>query len=197
MAKCKQVKPLLYRVAECDAAPEEAIRVARHLPDCTACRILMARERRLASMLEWDLQDLPADEEFVRTVMKTLPADPPPPQPRKKNWRGLKLAALAGLLYGGLLALSRGGLSVGPGGSAPSLPSLDPQSAQGAGEGLLHVVYLAVTALRSAATQLPLDLPSLTGVFQTLLLLGVVAGGALLAGSTLLAVAARSLARSA
>lgn len=198
MAKCERIKPLLYRVAERDAAPEEAMRVARHLPDCTTCRILLARERRLASMLEQDLEDLPADEEFVRAVMETLPAEPlPAPPTAKKNWRGLKLASLAALLYGGLLALSRGGVAPGHAGPGPSLPSLDPQSAPGAGDSLLQLVYLAVAAVRSVATQLPLDLPPLVGLFQGLLILGTATGAALLAGSTLLAVAARSLGRSA
>jgi len=197
MGKCEPVKPLLYRVAECDASPEEAMRVARHLPDCTACRILLARERRLAAMLEQDLQDLPADEEFVRSVMETLPADPPRPRARQRSRRGLKLALLAVLLYGGLLALSQGGLGVGRGAAAPSLPSLDPPSAQGAGEGLLQVVYLAATALRTAATQLPLSLPAAGGALHALLLLGLLSGALLLAGSTLLAFAARSLTRQA
>lgn len=196
MATCEQIKPLLYHVAECDAAPDEAMRVARHLPDCTACRILLARERRLAAMLERDLEDLPADEEFVKTVMETLPAGPPPMPAGRKKWRGLKLASLAGLLYGGMIALSRGGFGLGGPGPGPSLPSFDPESAQGAGEGLLQLVYIAVAAMRSVATQLPIDLPSSAGLFQGLLLLLLAAGGALVAGSTLLAVAARSLARS-
>jgi predicted anti-sigma-YlaC factor YlaD len=77
MSSCERIRPLLYRVAECEADPEESMRTARHLSKCTACRIVLAREARLARMLEEDLCDsLPVGEDFVRAVMASLPADP-------------------------------------------------------------------------------------------------------------------------
>jgi predicted anti-sigma-YlaC factor YlaD len=75
---CKDVHPGLSRVAEGEATPGEAMRTARHLSDCTACRILLARERRLARMLEDGLDDpLQVGEEFVQSVMANLPREPP------------------------------------------------------------------------------------------------------------------------
>ena len=80
MSRCVSHAPLLSRVAEGEASPEEAMRAARHLSDCTACRINLARERRLAAILEDGLEDpLPVGEDFVRAVMDNLPAEPPKP----------------------------------------------------------------------------------------------------------------------
>lgn len=90
---CKQIAPVLYRVAEAEATPDEAMRTARHLSDCTACRILLAREVRLAAMLEEGLTDpLQVGEDFVRTVMDNLPQGPPPARSRRDR-RTLKLLA--------------------------------------------------------------------------------------------------------
>jgi hypothetical protein len=96
----------LYRIAEHEAEPAEAIEAARHLPRCTACKILLARERRLAALLEHELADLSVDDAFVRDVMDTLPASPPRPAAQIRVLRGMKLACLAGLLllYGASVA---------------------------------------------------------------------------------------------
>ena len=93
MKDCALVLPLLARLAEREADPEEAMSVARHLPSCTACRIVLARERRLASMLE-GLQKLPVDEELVDAVMATLPSAVPHRRTAGTtvNRQGLKLA---------------------------------------------------------------------------------------------------------
>lgn len=88
MRHCDALVPLLSRVAEGEANPDEAMRAARHLSDCTACRIILARERRLAAILEDGLEDsVPVGEDFVRAVMDNLPAEPPKPERR-----ALKLA---------------------------------------------------------------------------------------------------------
>ena len=52
MASCRSIRPILSRVIDGEVSPEDSLRVARHLPACTACRIVLARERRLARMLE-------------------------------------------------------------------------------------------------------------------------------------------------
>jgi len=91
MHSCETIRLLLFRVAHGEAAPEEAMQVARHLPDCTACRILLARERRLAEVLAMDPEELPVGEEFVEAVMATLPKGPPPRGGKKT--RGLRLTA--------------------------------------------------------------------------------------------------------
>ena len=86
MSSCCGIRPLLSHVVEGEVSPDEAMRVARHLARCTACKIALARERRLAELLEQDLEDLPVGEEFVQTVMDNLPHEPPPR--RRRNAPG-------------------------------------------------------------------------------------------------------------
>jgi len=90
---CERIRPLLFPYIEREAAPAEAMLVAEHLTGCTACKILVARKRHLARMLESGLEDrIPVGEEFVRSVMATLP-DGPPPAPKSRRRRHLMLAA--------------------------------------------------------------------------------------------------------
>ena len=93
-ATCEAIRPLLPRIADGEGTPDEAMCTARHLSDCTACRILLARERRLAEMLEEDLEDvLSVGDDFLRSVMDNLPQEPPPrPRRRRDERRSLKLA---------------------------------------------------------------------------------------------------------
>jgi anti-sigma factor RsiW len=160
MNDCKQNAPLLSRVAEGEAAPDEAMRAARHLSDCTACRISLARDRRLAAMLEDGLEDsLPVGEEFVRSVMDNLPREPSHPR-RTKPRRHLKLASLAGFLaLAPLLAIR------GLGGGSFNLPEVDllpdVQGASNFVDGLLRVGGLVGLAMRSLASGLP-ALPSIS-----------------------------------
>jgi predicted anti-sigma-YlaC factor YlaD len=93
MPECQQIRPLLGPVHEGEATPEEAILVARHISDCTACRILLARERRLMEILSRGLNDLDVSEEFVQEVMHTLPSDPPQKPITRKKRGGIKLAS--------------------------------------------------------------------------------------------------------
>lgn len=122
MTVCDRVRPLLSRFADGEALPQEAFIVGQHLPSCTACRILLARERRLKELLERELPDrLPVSEEFVDSVMAVLPLDPPPRSPhRGGRWRGMRLASWAGVgLLLPLSAVSRGRLPQ----AIPSLPT--------------------------------------------------------------------------
>lgn len=83
MIRCWQLRPLLGRVANGEAGPREALRVARHLHGCTGCRIVLARERRLSDILAEGLGDIIAvGAEFAGRVMQTLP-----PQPRWRQGR--------------------------------------------------------------------------------------------------------------
>jgi anti-sigma factor RsiW len=92
---CTNVLPWLSRVAEREASPEEAMHTARHLSDCTACRIVLARERRLAEMLDQGLDDpLQVGEDFVKSVMANLPQEPPPRVRRGRNNRKKPLRAI-------------------------------------------------------------------------------------------------------
>ena len=90
---CDAVRPLLHGVAYGESGPHDAILTAHHVSDCTACRILLARERRLAAMLDSGLEDhLRVGEEFLQAVMAHLPQGPPPPALPRTERRRLKLA---------------------------------------------------------------------------------------------------------
>lgn len=156
VSDCQPIRPLVLRVHEREASPEEAMRVARHLSDCTACRILLARERRLASMLAEELEDLPVGEDFVQAVMATLPKGPPP---RRRRYRGLKLASIAGML--GLLTVpTLPTLSSGLLGNLISrAPAAEPDALSRGVDGLFGVVQVVVGALE--LTRLPLQSPEL------------------------------------
>ncbi len=107
MSPCREFRPLVSRVAEGEATPDEALAVARHLPDCTACRIRLSRDARLANVLESLGDCLPVGETFLRNVMRALPTAPPPfAAGAARRRRGLKLAGLAGVavLGGALMA---------------------------------------------------------------------------------------------
>jgi hypothetical protein len=166
-----------------------------HLPDCTACRIQLARERRLARMLEEDLEDLSLGEDLVRSVMATLPDGPPPRPARSERRRGLKLAVFAGLV--GMLAplLTRQLGAFGGGSGLLRLPRLEPESLEGALQGLLALARLIVVVLDRLSSWLPVPPSSLPGGPELALgvLFALLFGVA--AASTLIAVAAGSLVR--
>ena len=149
MSTCDRIRPLLYRIAEQEAEPAEAIEAARHIPRCTACKILLARERRLAQLLEREWIDLAVDDTFVRTVMETLPSSAPRRAAPIRVLRGLKLAFLAGLLL-------LGGASATPPGTAPIdaprfiLPTLDLDASGAAPSPALVAAAIAVRAVAAA-----------------------------------------------
>ena len=191
-ARCERVRPLLHRFVEREAAPAEAIEVASHLSGCTACKIALAKERRLAALLERDLVDLPVGEEFLRAVMARLPQGPPPR--RRRGKRALKLACLSALMgLSGSLAWRQ----LAPAGADPPalpLPQLEfgPETAvRGLGE-LLRWTLVAVETLLGRGW--PQPLPAVGGVE----LLAAVAAGALaaaVAGAAVLLLATASVRR--
>jgi len=84
-------------MAEGELNPDEAMRGARHVSGCTPCRILLARERRLARMLEQGLGDpLHVGDEFVESVMARLPQEPPS-RLRRSGKAARRLLRLTGL----------------------------------------------------------------------------------------------------
>jgi hypothetical protein len=198
MASCESIRPLLFKVSEQEASPREAMRVASHLAGCTGCKILLARERRLARMLEVDLLDIPVSDDFFHSVMASLPSDPPPAaagedKPEKKKDRnGMRLAGLAGLIGAGTLLASRLVIFQGRPGLFSSLPPGDFETAQSSLEGLVGIVKMAAVALEGATSGMGFDTPFISGG------LGLIGGLAalllLLAGasSTLVALVARS-----
>ena len=193
MADCKQIQPLLYSLIEQEAEPAEAMEVASHLANCTACKILLARKRRLARMLEEGLEDsIPVGEEFVPSVMATLPEGPPPED--RKTWRnrGLKLAGFSGLL----LALGQAAAARLPMGGlerpALALPSVDHPAGDGAYQGVLDLIRWTVLAFETLAGRIPVELalPSLGTAFLAATVVVVVVG--VLGSSAVVAMAAGS-----
>jgi len=196
MTSCDAIRPLLSHVAEGEVAPDEAMRAARHLADCTACKIVLARERRLARMLEQDLLDLPVGEEFVQSVMATLPQGPPPRARKSKSQRrrGLRLAGLAGFLGAGALALSQIVPSGAGGAGRVGLPAMDFEAANQSLQGLAGLARLAVMALEAVA-RLPLETLSFGWAPELLVAAVATSLVAMGMGSVLVALAAGTLVR--
>jgi anti-sigma factor RsiW len=194
MASCESIRPLLFKMAEREVSPREAMRTASHLAGCTACKILLARERRLARMLEVDLQDIPVGEDFFQSVMDSIPEDPPPAQAeeqKRKSRNGMKLAGFAGLIGAGALLLSRMTLLQGSPGFMSALPSTDLEGAPGSLEGLFDVVRLVLVALHGMTAGVSFESPLLAG---NLGILGGAAAAVLLllgTGSAIFALVAR------
>lgn len=180
MKRCDPIRPLLYRVAEGEVAPDEAMRVARHVPGCTACRILLAREQRLAQLLESDLEDLNVDEAFVESVMATLPDKPS----RTKARRGLKLAGLFGAVASTIALGGRGGFSP----SAPDLqtPALDAGLAERVAGGIAGLLQTLILSMDSVLAKLFVVLPALSDArgWAIAALAVALAGGAALAAAS-------------
>jgi hypothetical protein len=77
MSNCTSMRPLIDRVSEGEATPEEALALGRHLPACTVCRILLAKAHRLNEMVDGIGDPLEVDESFLQGVMDSLPDGPP------------------------------------------------------------------------------------------------------------------------
>ncbi|GEM_PF-6456718 len=78
MNECTDKLPLIDRVAEGEATPEEALELGRHLPGCTTCRIRLAKAHRLNEMVNELGEPVEVDESFLEQVMDSLPDGPPP-----------------------------------------------------------------------------------------------------------------------
>jgi anti-sigma factor RsiW len=194
MPGCEALQPYLSRVAESEASPDEALEVARHLSDCTACRIVLAREQRLARMLEEDLEDLAVGDGFVDSVMAELPDTPPARVVRRERRRGLKLAMFAGLIGATTTLLARQFGTLGGGSGLPRL-RFELESLEGALQGLLALTRLILVVLDRLSSWLPVPVSSMPGGLELALGLTFALLFGLAATSTLLAVAAGSVVR--
>jgi hypothetical protein len=197
--RCERLRPLIYRVAEGEAGPDEALVVGRHLPDCTVCRIRLAREVRLARLVAEMGEPIEVDENFLQKVMSSLPEGPPPKVAtvdRRGKRRGLKLAGF--LLAVGLAGAVAHSLIPSPGGRTivPGLPAFDFESvARMLGSAREQVQYL-LAALAGIGTGGNLDLPSAPALVHLALLACIPLSVGFLAGAALLTCAAGTLARS-
>ena len=99
--RCETIAGLLGRVVEGETTPDESYRVARHLPECTPCRILLAREQRLAAALDGLAGPDREDPGLLDRVMASLGKRPAPKRNRAEKGfarRGLRLAAFLATL---------------------------------------------------------------------------------------------------
>lgn len=127
LSDCERIRHVLPRAAEGDAGPEESLLLARHLSECTACRIVLARERRLQDVLAGLRDPIEVESSFLDRVMAALPAVPPRAASKPARRRGLKLAVFAGLV--GSLGAAAAAWSQSPTWAASDtwLPALTPE----------------------------------------------------------------------
>ena len=185
---CQRLRPALFRVAEGEASPEEALLAAQHLPACTGCRILLHREHRLADLLGGLADPVGVDDAFLSHVMGAIPAEPPP-----RRRRVLRVVAGAGVLA--LLALLwtlRPGAEGGPIGAPPlALPDL--QGGERLAGGLASLAQLVASAAAQAGASLAPALPSFPHLHLLALALVPLLGVGVALGSMVLLFAAHSV----
>ena len=160
MSACRRARPLIVRSVEGELAPQAALRLARHVEACTACRILLARERRLAQVLDGLDDVVPVDASFFDSVMASLPDRPQPAEAavsrRERLRRGLRLAGLAAAVVagGGLAARFLPFLRFDL--AAPAMPRFAGDEA----EGWFSVVGSAAQWVRMTAQTVSWSIPS-------------------------------------
>jgi hypothetical protein len=151
MNRCRRVQPWIVRSVDSDLHPDEALGLAKHLATCTACRIVLARESRLAEILDGADDSVGVDEHFFGAVMASLPDRPVRPaveMARKARWRrGLRLASwgFVAALGAGLAARALGSLHLDM--STPAMPRFSPEDA----DGLISIIGSAAQWIRMTA----------------------------------------------
>ena len=155
MNRCRGISAWIARSVDGDLEPGEALRLARHLATCTACRIVLARESRLAAFLDGAddgvAVGIAVDESFFGAVMASLPDLPVRPAvelSRRARWRrGLRLAAWGSVAVLGAGCAARALSSLHLDMSAPSMPRFTPDDA----DGLISIIGSAVQWIRMTA----------------------------------------------
>lgn len=194
---CRRIRFVLFRIAEGDALPDEALAAARHLPVCTGCRILLAREQRLAGFLDGIADTLPVGEGFLGSVMASLPDGPPPGADRAllRRRRGLRVVGAAGAAA--FLAFLLSGLtqplSDRLAGGSYSLP--DFEGSQRLLEGASGVARLVLALLAEAGASLPIEIPRVPTPHLAMAALFPLAAAAFVLASMLALLAAHTLRR--
>jgi len=159
MARCSAIRRLLQRLTEAEVSPADTLHLARHIPSCTACRIVVAREKRLAKMLESIEDPLPVDADFARRVMDALPAEAPATSAVRARRRGLAIAGLGALAVLGSGALLRLAGSTSAGGTLLGLPRLTFEGFESPDDVLGGIVRFVVFVLARAGSGLEAALP--------------------------------------
>ena len=138
----------------------ESLRLAQHVPRCTSCRILMARERRLKEMLDRIEDSLEVDGAFAQRVMNALPEGRPALRPAHSKRRGL---AIAGLVGAGALGAAIGSRLAGTGsadGPLPGLPRIPHEGFESLNEVFSTLVRFFVLVVARAGSGFEATLPS-------------------------------------
>ena len=163
MPTCVELRPALLRVAEGDAGPDEALAVARHLSDCTACRILLAREVRLERALGSLDDPVPVNEGFLEEVMGSLPDRPP--ASRRKRMRLTIAGGTGAILLAAFTAAARLPWPSDP--RSVGFPTLDAMPFERAAEVAGAAALWFRLALEGAFGLPAFDLPALRAVLPT------------------------------
>ena len=135
MNACDRIRPWIARSVDGELLPDEALRLARHLATCTACRIVLARESRLAAMLEGVDDACSVDESFFEGVMASLPEFPGHPVGavggrKARLRRGLRLAAWGSVVAVGWGLAARILPSLSMDVATPSMPRFTPDETE-------------------------------------------------------------------
>ena len=151
MKRCRGVRAWIVRSIDGDLNPVEALRLAAHLGKCTACRIVLARESRLAAILDGAEDGVAVDESFFNAVMASLPDLPVRPAvelSRKTRFRrGLRLATWASIATLGAGVAGRVLPSLRLDMSAPAMPRFTPDDT----DGLISIIGSAAQWIRMTA----------------------------------------------
>ena len=151
MNRCRRIRPWITRSVDSDLEPAEALRLARHLATCTACRIVLARESRLAEVLDGADDGFRVDENFFGAVMASLPDRPARTGvdlSRKTRWRrGLRLASWGSVATLGAGLATRALTSLRLDMAAPAMPRFTPDDA----DGLISLIGSAAQWIRMTA----------------------------------------------
>ena len=183
MTRCDLIAALLPRVADGDAGATDVTRVERHVRDCTSCRILLARERRLSEAIG-TIRDVEVDALFTASVMNGLAIRFPR---RKRDRGGLKLAVLGGLIVLGSAIANTPQRGWATAIHATTPPMLPADIADPAASGLVSFTQLVLMTLRTAA-EAPLVAAALGATPYVLAIAALALFAGALFGSTLLAV---------
>lgn len=161
MKTCERIQALFPGLVEGEVEPEDALRVARHLGECTVCKIVLARERRLAEALGRLDDPLPVDDRFLDGVMAALPSGPPPSPACTARRRLIRLAGAGSIAAAVGVSAARVLSSLGAGGILPSPAALGFEDAArlfGTLGGCARSLFLALAGGRAPGA--PAGLPS-------------------------------------